>query len=143
MRASYGADKHFGSYRDGWDLDSQGKIISCCSIEGAYRFLISACYTSGWFLLLGWHKLGFLFSNYNRLYDDSIYAITGVGYSASGNTENNVLFSTLKAYDTTGFSVSGNQITVGKSGTYLVSFNSALKKQLVQPMRIEPFILIG
>lgn len=67
-------------------------------------------------------------SNYNRLYDDSIYVVTGVGYSASGNTENNVLFSTLKAYDTTGFSVSGNQITVGKSGTYLVSFNSALKK---------------
>ncbi|MDR6462667.1 hypothetical protein [Chryseobacterium sediminis] len=69
-------------------------------------------------------------SNYNRLYDDSIYAVTGVGYSASGNTENNVLFSTLKAYDSTGFSVSANQITVGKSGTYLVSFNSALKKTI-------------
>ncbi|MCW3162368.1 hypothetical protein [Chryseobacterium oryctis] len=67
-------------------------------------------------------------NSFVRTYDDSIYIVTGVGYSASGDTENNVLFNTIKGYDTTGFTVSGNQVKVGKSGKYLVSFNSALKK---------------
>lgn len=104
------------------------KLFPVPQAKGHTVFLFQhATLPDGFYYWDGTSWVSFL-SNYNRLYDDAIYVATGSGYSASGNTENTVLFSTLKAYDPTGFSVSGNQITVGKSGTYLVSFNSALKK---------------
>ncbi|MGC5745930.1 hypothetical protein [Chryseobacterium sp. NFX27] len=104
------------------------KVFPAAQAKGHTVFLSQhGTLPDGFYYWDGTDWVSFL-SNFNRLYDDAIYVVTGSGYSASGNTENNVLFSTLKAYDPAGFSVSGNQITVGKSGTYLVSFNSALKK---------------
>mgnify|MGYP001134223218 CR=1 FL=1 len=104
------------------------KLFPVAQAKGQTVFLFQhATLPDGFYYWDGTSWVSFL-SNFNRLYDDAIYVVTGSGYSASGNTENNVQFSTLKAYDPTGFSVSGNQVTVGKSGTYLISFNSALKK---------------
>lgn len=64
---------------------------------------------------------------FDRTVDKSIYVVTGVGYAAGAYTENAVFFDTIKANDPTGFSLSGNSITIGKTGKYLVSFNSAMK----------------
>lgn len=71
----------------------------------------------------------FIVNGFDRFEDSSIYVFTGVGYSGTGGTgERNVFFNQFKAYDPTGFSLSGNSITIGKSGKYLVSFDSSIKK---------------
>jgi hypothetical protein len=71
----------------------------------------------------------FIIDSFNRNEEKEVYVFTGVGYSGTGGTgERTVYFTNSAGNDLTGFSVSNNQITIGKKGKYLVSFNSALKK---------------
>lgn len=76
----------------------------------------------------------YIIDAFDRSVDQSIYVVTGEGYSGTGGvTERNVFFNTLRANNTSGFSVSGNTITIGRTGKYLVSFNSAFKKNYSAP----------
>lgn len=84
--------------------------------------------SDGFYYWDGINWSSYLIDNFDRTYDKSIYVATGTGYSGSGILERSVNLNTLKANDISGFSISGNNITIGKSGNYLISFNSALKK---------------
>lgn len=76
----------------------------------------------------------FIISSFSPVEDKAIYVFTGTGYTGSGGTtERTVIFNNRAAYDLTGFTLSSNQIRVGKKGKYLVSFNSALKKSVTPP----------
>lgn len=68
-----------------------------------------------------------LINHYERTIDVATYVASGTGYTGSGNNRV-VNFSRIDAFDTTGFSVSGNSITVGKGGKYLVTFTTSAKR---------------
>jgi len=70
----------------------------------------------------------FIVNQFSRSEDRSIYVITGSGYAGSGTVQRAVQFNRVVANQLNGFSVANNVITVGKDGTYLINFTSALKK---------------
>lgn len=72
-----------------------------------------------------------LINNYERTIDVATYVACGSGYTGTGNSRV-VNFSRIDAFDPTGFTVSANNITVGKSGKYLVTFTSSVKRTGVQ-----------
>lgn len=68
-----------------------------------------------------------LINNYERTIDSSTYVASGTGYTGTGDIRT-VNFSRLDAFDVSGFSVSGNNVTVGKTGKYLITFTSSAKR---------------
>lgn len=68
-----------------------------------------------------------LINDYERTIDSSTYVAMGSGYTGTGDVRT-VNFSRLIANNTTGFFVAGNNVTVGKSGKYLVTFTSSVKR---------------
>lgn len=66
-------------------------------------------------------------NNYDRTIDKTTYVASGSGYTGTG-INRKVNFSRIEAFDTTGFSVSNNDITIGKSGRYLLTFTTSVKR---------------
>lgn len=65
----------------------------------------------------------------NRDLDETIYAFDGQGYT--GTTPQRIInFSRFLKASLDGFSVSNNEVTVGKNGLYLISFTANSKKPL-------------
>jgi len=77
---------------------------------------------------IDWNSL--IINNFTRTVDKSIYVATGNGYSGEGITENDVEFENFTSFDTTDFSLVDNKLTIGKTGYYLINFNSSLKKEI-------------
>ncbi len=59
--------------------------------------------------------------------DETIYSFNGTGYTGSGATRN-INFSRFVKKDREGFSVSNNEIIVGKAGGYAISFTGSVKR---------------
>lgn len=68
-----------------------------------------------------------LLQNYDRTIDISTYIFSGSGYTGTGN-QRIVNFESIDAFDDTGFSVSGNNMTIGKKGRYVLTFTSSVKR---------------
>ncbi|MFD2037529.1 hypothetical protein ACFSKL_22235 [Belliella marina] len=68
-----------------------------------------------------------LINNYERTIDVATYVASGSGYTGTGNNRV-VNFSRIDAYDPTGFAVAANNVTVGKTGKYLVTFTTSAKR---------------
>jgi len=62
-----------------------------------------------------------------REIDPTLYAFDGVGYSGT-SLSREINFTKFKKKTTDGFSVSNNEITVGKSGLYLMSLTTNTKR---------------
>lgn len=65
--------------------------------------------------------------SFEREIDDTVYSFDGQGYTGTELTRN-INFSKFVKASTDGFTLSGNEITVGKGGLYLVSFTGNSKK---------------
>lgn len=81
----------------------------------------------------------FLVDGNDRTIDQSIYVALGSGFSGSmnSNSERTLLFNTLETsnfsppnHPTQEFSLTGNTLTVGKTGKYLVTLTSSLKRSI-------------
>lgn len=115
--------------KDGILIPKVNQFSSVAQAKGQTVFLENhSTLPDGFYYWDGEDWNSYLISGFDRTFDKSIYVATGVGYSGSGTVERTVYFDTLKANGASGFSISGNNITIGKSGNYIVSFNSALKK---------------
>ncbi|MGS2763844.1 hypothetical protein [Sinomicrobium sp. M5D2P9] len=68
-----------------------------------------------------------LINNYERTIDVATYVASGSGYTGTGNSRV-VNFSRIDAFDAAGFTVSANNVTVGKSGRYLITFTASAKR---------------
>ncbi|MFD2037531.1 hypothetical protein ACFSKL_22245 [Belliella marina] len=68
-----------------------------------------------------------LINNYDRTIDTAIFIASGSGYTGTGNSRV-VNFSRIDAFDPTGFSVAANNVTIGKTGRYLVTFTTSVKR---------------
>ncbi|MCX2678362.1 hypothetical protein OOZ15_00265 [Galbibacter sp. EGI 63066] len=66
-------------------------------------------------------------SNTEMGLNENAYVATGVGYTGTGLSRT-LNFSELEAFDPTGFSVTGNAFTVGRTGKYLLIFNNNVKR---------------
>ena len=105
---------------------------------GQLLFLQTSSNNSGFYIWTGesWELLAK--ESIDRKIDESIYTVVGnstnTTYSTSYNSQN-LLFTTLTANDTTGFSVSNNTVTIGKTGTYLVNISSSLKTEATTGQR--------
>ncbi|MDN3664552.1 hypothetical protein ACFFU1_04445 [Algibacter miyuki] len=83
-----------------------------------------------------------LINNYDRTIDRATYIASGTGYTGTGNNRQ-VNFSRIDAFDTTGFSVAGNNITVGKSGRYLLAFTTSVKRSGTEtPLKQANFLYV-
>jgi|SRR5690554_2660230 len=80
-----------------------------------------------------------LINHYERTIDKATYVASGTGYTGTGNNRV-VNFSRIDAYDTTGFAVSNNEVTVGKTGKYLVTFTTSVKRTSATPTRQTNFL---
>lgn len=115
--------------KDGILIPKLNEFPAVAKAEGQTIFLENhSSLPDGFYYWDGQDWNSYLINNFDRSFDNSIYVATGEGYSGSGTVERTVYFNRLKANNSSGFSVSGNSITIGKTGNYLVSFNSALKK---------------
>lgn len=65
--------------------------------------------------------------SFEREIDDTLYSFDGQGYTGTGLTRN-INFTKFVKASTDGFTLSGNEITVGKGGLYLVSFTGSSKR---------------
>lgn len=65
--------------------------------------------------------------SFEREIDDTVYSFDGQGYTGTALTRN-INFSKFVKASTDGFTLSDNEITVGKGGLYLVSFTGNSKK---------------
>lgn len=67
-------------------------------------------------------------SNTEMGLNENAYVVTGVGYTGTGLSRT-LNFSELDAFDPTGFNVGGNALTIGRTGKYLLIFNSNVKRE--------------
>ncbi|HLW09037.1 MAG TPA: hypothetical protein VKX35_01445, partial [Fermentimonas sp.] len=96
-------------------------------VKGQLIYLINHPTDQSGFYYWDGEEWVWLINHYERTIDVATYVASGTGYTGSGNNRV-VNFSRIDAFDTTGFSVSGNSITVGKSGKYLVTFTTSAKR---------------